>query len=80
MKYKILRRRPPEKERKEEIIIQNDFLWKCQKCKIIYGRNEKILKNNKSEHYCRIHHKVRVYKADLDYWEKEYDLEKVKSN
>ncbi len=77
MKIKVIRKIPPEeiKPKSKLFLIEDELLWHCKKCKLLYGKGETILENNDGK-FCPIHKKKHVYSADIDYWRREYELGK----
>ena len=83
MKYKLGKKLPPKEKRKEEFVLEDaSQFWWCEKCNIIYGKGEKILRkmeDNKGyyDRFCLIHPKQEMTWAEFNYWEDRYELEKL---
>ena len=76
MKYKILKKRQSAFEKKK-VKVEKNKLWFCDKCNILYGEGETILKNMHNE-FCPIHKDRSMSWGVMDYWNANYELEVMK--
>ena len=76
MKYKILKKIPPE-EARTPIIIKDGRIWLCDKCQVLYGDDEIILEDNDGGIFCSLHPKTSISSANMDYWERHYKIEET---